>query len=146
MWGGNSARFFPRRLETGGVAHPGPGATVGTRIAWNSSRVYQRRKAVKINDFIPLLKKSGEVWIDTKASMLGAALAYYTAFSIAPLLMIALAVASLIFGQQAASGELAAELEGTVGPSVAAAIQDLLKNSASKPGSGPLALAIGVVV
>jgi membrane protein len=75
---------------------------------------------------------------------MGAALAYYTIFSIAPLLVIAIAVAGFFFGQDAASGEIFAQLRGLVGDEGATAIQGLVK-SASEPGKGTFAAIAGVV-
>jgi membrane protein len=75
---------------------------------------------------------------------MGAALAYYTAFSLAPLLIIVIAVAGLAFGQDAARGQVVGELGGLIGTQGANAVQDLLA-SASKPSSGILASIIGIV-
>ncbi|MFL5341366.1 MAG: YihY/virulence factor BrkB family protein [Gemmataceae bacterium] len=100
---------------------------------------------MKPKTFLQMLKDSYHVWDESKAAMLGAALSYYTVFSLAPLLVIALAVAGFVFGPKAATGQLAHELEQTVGPNVAVAVQDLVQN-AHRPGSGPLAIVIGVVV
>lgn len=65
-------------------------------------------------------------WIADDGFILGAALAYYSLFSIAPLLVIVLAVVSMIFGAEAASGELEHQLTGYFGPGVARSIQNLL--------------------
>jgi membrane protein len=74
---------------------------------------------------------------------MGAALAYYTTFSLAPLLIIVIAVAGLIFGQEAARGEIVAQIAGLVGEQGAKAIEDLLA-SASHPSSSLLASAVGL--
>ena len=63
---------------------------------------------------------------------MGAALAYYTMFSIAPLLVIVIAIAGLVFGDQAARGEIFSQLEGRLGASGALAVQGLLE-SVRKP-------------
>jgi membrane protein len=75
---------------------------------------------------------------------MGAALAYYTAFSLAPVLILVIAVAGLAFGADAARGEIVAQLRGLLGEQGAKAIEELLA-SASKPGSGAAASAIGFV-
>jgi uncharacterized BrkB/YihY/UPF0761 family membrane protein len=67
-----------------------------------------------------------------KVSFEGAALAYYTIFSLAPLLIIAVAVADLAFGMQAAQGEIAGQIQGLVG---AKAIEAMIQ-SAHKPAHG----------
>ena len=74
---------------------------------------------------------------------MGAALAYYTLFSIAPLLLIVIAVAGMVFGETAARGEIIAELSGLLGVEAAIAIQALLE-SASRPAAGLLATAFGL--
>ena len=61
-----------------------------------------------------ILKEALVAWNEDKVPRLGAALAYYTLFSLAPLLMIVVAVASLVFGEQAAQGQIADEIKGTV--------------------------------
>ena len=91
-----------------------------------------------------LAKQSVSAWIDDYAPSMGAALAYYTLFSIAPLLLIVIAVAGLFFGEKAAQGALFGQLSGLVGDEGAIAIQGLLK-SVSEPGQSKLAAAVGVI-
>jgi len=79
------------------------------------------------------------------APSMGAALAYYTIFSIAPLLIIAIAVAGFVFGESAARGEVFAQLRGLIGDQGAAAIEATVK-SASQTGSGTFAAIIGIVI
>ena len=76
-----------------------------------------------------LIRKSVVAWVDDYAPSMGAALAYYTLFSIAPLLIIAIAVAGLFFGQEAAQGEIVAQIQGLIGPEGAIAVQSLLKSA-----------------
>src|SRR5207247_230024 len=78
------------------------------------------------------------------AASMGAAIAYYTTFSLAPILVVAIAVAGLAFGREAARGEIVAQLGGLFGADAATAIQELLK-SASEPGKSLLASVIGIV-
>ena len=79
------------------------------------------------------------------APSMGAALAYYTIFSIAPLLIIAIAVAGFVFGEKAARGEVFAQLRGLIGDQGAAAIEATVK-SASQTGSGTFAAIVGIVI
>ena len=79
-----------------------------------------------------LTKAAASSWVDDYAQSMGAALAYYTMFSIAPLLLIVISVAGLIFGVEAARGEIVGQLQGLMGQQGAAAVQGLLE-SASKP-------------
>jgi membrane protein len=76
---------------------------------------------------------------------MGAALSYYTLFSIAPLLVIVIAVAGLLFGEEAARGEIFAQLRGLMGRSGADAVEDLVKH-ARRPEQGTIATVIGSVV
>lgn len=76
---------------------------------------------------------------------MGAALAYYTLFSLAPLLLIVVAVAGLIFGQDAARGEIATQLSALMGAAGAKAVQDLL-SSVDKPVEGSVATAVGLLM
>ena len=55
---------------------------------------------------VTVLRKAGGAWVDDRAQSMGAALSYYTVFSIAPLLLIAISVAGLVFGEKAAQGQV----------------------------------------
>lgn len=92
-----------------------------------------------------LVKKSVMAWIDDYAPSMGAALAYYTVFSIAPLLIIVIAVAGFVFGQEAVQGEIAAQLGGLIGQEGAEAVQGLVE-SASEPTQGIIATVISIVL
>ncbi|HYF63704.1 MAG TPA: YihY/virulence factor BrkB family protein [Herpetosiphonaceae bacterium] len=91
-----------------------------------------------------LLKQTGKEWSEDKVPRLGAALAYYTVFAIAPLLIIAIGIAGLAFGAEAVRGQVASQLETLISPEAAEAINEMIKN-ASKPSSGILATIIGFV-
>ena len=93
----------------------------------------------------PLVKKAVSSWSDDYAPSMGAAIAYYTVFSIAPLLLIIISVAGLVFGQEAARGEIVAQLGGLMGPDAAKAIEGLII-SVSKPGKGIVSSIVGVIV
>ena len=84
---------------------------------------------VFVISILKLLKQSAIRWTDDNASSKGAALAYYTTFSIAPLLIIAIAIAGLIFGQEAARGGLFRELNTLFGAEASTAIEAMLKNA-----------------
>src|ERR1041384_772627 len=83
-------------------------------------------------------------WTEDKPFQLAAALAYYTLFSLAPLLLIAIAVAGLVCGREASKRQIISTMQGLVGPQGAQAIQALIQN-ASTPSSGILATLVGVV-
>ena len=93
---------------------------------------------------IQLLKETFRSWSEDKAPRLAAALAYYTIFSVAPLMIIAVAIASLIFRREAATGQIVAQIQHTVGPRAATAIQEMVQHS-SKPSAGIVSSIIGVV-
>jgi len=92
-----------------------------------------------------LVKTAAQSWIDDYAPSMGAALAYYTLFSVAPLLLIVISVAGLVFGQDAARGEIVAQLQGLMGDDAAKAIEGLLA-SVSQPSKGILSTIVGLVV
>jgi membrane protein len=92
-----------------------------------------------------LMKAAASSWVDDYAQSMGAALAYYTMFSIAPFLLIVISVAGLIFGVEAARGEIAVQLRGLMGREGAAAVQGLLE-SASRPARSVAATIVGVVL
>ncbi len=99
---------------------------------------------MRTNQIVPVLKETFNQWWDDNVSRLSAALAYYTLFSLAPLVMIAVAVAGLVFGREAASGELYAQIQRLAGSEGARAVQSIVE-SANKPGTGVTAIAAGVV-
>ncbi|HEV2721062.1 MAG TPA: YihY/virulence factor BrkB family protein [Thermoanaerobaculia bacterium] len=93
---------------------------------------------------VALFKQAFTEFGDDKAQRLGAALAYYTIFSLAPLLLIAIAIAGLIFGREAAQGQIFDQLRTVLGPQAAAAVQEMVKGAA-KPKSGTIATVVGIV-
>jgi membrane protein len=92
-----------------------------------------------------LLKDAGKGWSEHDATRLGAALAYYTVFALGPLLLIAISVAGLVFGQEAANDRIVSTLNEYVGQSGAEAVQVAIASSA-RGGSGWLATLIGIGV
>jgi len=92
-----------------------------------------------------LAKETVKGWSEDNATRLAAALAFYTVLSIAPLLVVAVSVAGLVFGEDAARGKIAHELSAIVGPSAGEGIQTLLTH-AKEPDEGILGTIIGVVV
>jgi membrane protein len=100
---------------------------------------------VTIAQLFTVLRKSAAAWNNDDASSMGAALAFYTLFSIAPLLIMVIAVAGLIFGRDAAQGHILGELRGLTGDAGARAVADLLKN-ADSPAKSALTAVVGTVV
>ena len=94
-----------------------------------------------------LLKETYQKWNADKAPRLGAALAYYTTFSLVPLLVLSITIAGVAFGQVAAQAAIMAQIESLMGPQSASAIQQML-DIAQKPSSGLSAglIAIGTLL
>lgn len=92
-----------------------------------------------------MLADSVRAWIEHRGGSKGAALAFYTLFSMAPILILAIAVAGYFFGTEAAQGEINAQLQGLVGPNGAQAIEAVLA-AARDPASGLVATVISVIL
>jgi membrane protein len=92
-----------------------------------------------------LAKETVTRWTEDKASALAAALAYYSLFSLAPLVLIAVAVAGLVFGHQAAEGELYSQVAGLIGDASAKALQEIVARMNQEQGGGVVATIVGVV-
>jgi membrane protein len=92
-----------------------------------------------------LVKGAGEAWIDDYAPSMGAALAYYTVFSLAPLLLMVISIAGLVFGQEAARGEIFGQLAGLMGADTAKAVEGVLA-SLNKPAHGITGTTLGVAL
>jgi membrane protein len=96
-------------------------------------------------EILPILKETASEWMEDRAQSLGAALAYYTVFSLAPLLLIAIAIAGFFFGREAAQGQIFDQLRGLLGEASGKAMQDLIQNANTKPATGVMAALIGAV-
>jgi membrane protein len=92
-----------------------------------------------------LLKTTFLEWSRDKVPRMGAALAYYTIFSLAPLLVIAIAIAGFVFGREAVEGRITYEIQGLIGSESARAVQTMIQ-SAHKPAHGVIATIFGVVI
>lgn len=96
---------------------------------------------------VRIIGRAFQQWGANKDSRLGAALAYYTLFSIAPLLVIAIRIAGLIFGEDAARGEVVNQLTDAVGKEPAVAIQNLVEEAAkSRTGTVAPVISLGLLV
>lgn len=88
---------------------------------------------------------AGNAWMDDYAPSMGAALSYYTLFSLAPLLVLIIAIAGMVFGQDAAQGAIIAQFQSIMGKQGAMALQGLLK-AAREPSTGVVASIVGGVL
>jgi membrane protein len=92
-----------------------------------------------------LVKQTFREWNEDKATHLAAALAYYTVFSLAPILIIVIAIAGFFFGREAVQGQVMNQMNDLIGEKSAATIQMAIQ-SAYKPTSGIIATIIGIVM
>ncbi len=98
----------------------------------------------KIASLWDLLKDTFNSWLDDKAPSMAAALAFYMVFSIAPLLIIIIAIAGLVFGQDEVRTQLAGQISGLIGSRGTTAVMTVI-DQISKPSSSILAASIGVL-
>ena len=98
-----------------------------------------------MKDALDVLKQAAWDWFDDQAPTLGAAVAYYTVFSLAPLFIIAVSIAGLVFGREAAQGQIFEQLRALIGETSAAAMQDVVESANSKPATGVFATIVGFV-
>jgi membrane protein len=90
------------------------------------------------------LVAAGRRWSDANAPQLGASIAFYTMFALAPLLVITIAIAGLVFGPEAARGQIVGEIQGLVGTDAAKAIEAMIAAAWRRPGGLQAAL-LGIV-
>jgi membrane protein len=112
---------------------PAPGSQGPTKqcFSWRPKTIFQ------------LLKRTYSEWSKDKAPRMGAALAYYTIFSLAPLLVIAIAIAGFVFGAEAVQGQIMGQIQGLIGSESARAVQTMIQ-SAHRPAHGVVATVFGI--
>lgn len=101
---------------------------------------------MKVKSVWRLVKDTVVQWIEDQPFQLAAALSYYTLFSLAPLLIVVIAIAGFAFGHDAAQERIAETMQGLVGPESAQAIQSIVKNASRRPETGLLSSVIGIGV
>lgn len=124
------------------ILEPG-GAEVAT-AAGGARRYRKPLQSFRWSDIKLLLMESFDEWRRQKASRLGASLAFYTLLSLAPLLLVVISIAGLVFGQRAAEGEVVGQVGQLVGAQGAHAIQLLLAGSRNT-SHGILATVVGLI-
>jgi membrane protein len=102
------------------------------------------RHSSRTKSWLGLFRGAFTAFNEDKALRLSAALAYYSLFSIAPLLVISIAMAGMFLGDKAASGEVYGAVKGYVGEQAAASVQSMVE-SAAKPKTGAMATVLGGV-
>lgn len=91
-----------------------------------------------------LLLDSVTSWLDDNASRLSAALAYYTVFSMAPLLVVVVFIIGLVFGEEAARGRISGDIAGLVGPQAGETVENAIAGTARAPKTGIAATVLGI--
>ena len=109
----------------------------------NVSRHTSRSAWLLLQALPRVFRQASSEWINDNAPRLGAAVAFYSLLSLAPVIVIAVAVAAAIFGQEAAQGRLASEIQGIAGPDVARTIQEIILR-AYQPRAGVIATVVGL--
>ena len=99
---------------------------------------------LRLKDIVELVRETASAWSGDNAPRLGASLAFYTLLSLAPLLVVIVAVAAVVFGRQAAEGQLAWQIQGLVGREEAKAIQAVIR-AATRPTTGVLATLVSIL-
>jgi len=92
-----------------------------------------------------ICRQASSDWVNDNASRLGAAVAFYTVLSLAPVIVIAVALAAVVYGQDAAEGRLASEIGGVAGPEAARTIQEIIKGG-NQPRIGVIATVLGLAI
>ncbi|CAM3583817.1 YihY/virulence factor BrkB family protein [Bordetella sputigena] len=100
---------------------------------------------MRIKHFYDLAKKAVNAWLDDYAPSMGAAIAFYTVFSLAPLVIIVIAVAGFFWGREAVQGQLFEQINALVGADGAKAVESVVQG-AQEPAQGIFATIASVVV
>ena len=96
--------------------------------------------------WLKLVKAAASAWVADYAPSMGAALSYYSVFSMAPLLLVVISIAGLVFGEDAVRGEVFGQLQSLLGADAAKAVQAILASVSDKPAQGVLSTVIGLAV
>jgi membrane protein len=120
------------------LATPG----IDTQLSWKTQ--WRRIASLRWRDIAGLLKDTFNNWYDHNVPRLGASVTFYTLLSLAPLLVIVVAIASAVFGRAAAEGQLVWQIGDLIGHQGAATVQALLQG-AQAPGAGTVASILGGV-
>jgi membrane protein len=118
----------------GGELNPGAPA---------ASRQTSRPSWVPLRALPGVFRQASSEWINDNAPRLGAAVAFYTLLSLAPLIVIAVAVAAVVYGKEAAQGRLAWEIQDIAGRAVARTVQQVIRG-AYEPRTGAIATSLGL--
>jgi membrane protein len=92
-----------------------------------------------------MLKAAVADWREDRATRLSAALAYYSVFSLAPLIVIAISIAGVFFGEEAARGAIEGQIAGAIGRDAAAGVEEMIEGARQSDAAGVMAI-VGVVL
>jgi len=109
----------------------------------NASRHCGRSSWLTLKALPRVFRQASSEWVNDNAQRLGASVAFYTLLSLAPVIVIAVAVAAAVYGQEAARGRLSVEIQGIAGPEVARTIQEIIVR-AYQPRTGLIATLLGL--
>jgi membrane protein len=112
----------------------------------NNGRSIRESFMIPPRQFLQLFVKAGKSWSDDYAPSMGAAISYYTVFSLAPLLVIVIAIAGAVFGREAVQGQLVSQLSGLMGAKGAELIQSLVAATSDTDKGLVASLISGVVL
>ncbi|MGG6266471.1 YihY/virulence factor BrkB family protein [Leptolyngbya sp. AN03gr2] len=99
---------------------------------------------MRFKTIVRLVRDTVNEWNEDNVPLLAAALSYYTMFSLAPLLIIVIAIAGAIYGEEAARGEIVQQIQGLVGQDGAEFIQSMIQNASRPDSGGGIATLVGV--
>jgi membrane protein len=119
-------------------------AEISTGATRRASKQLRKISQVPRSEWISMIREAGNEWIEDQAQRLGASLAFYTLLSLAPLLVITVALAGLVFGRKAAEGQLAWQIQNLVGLDEARGLQAIVE-SAQRPFVGLFATMLSLV-
>jgi membrane protein len=111
----------------------------------DTSRARRGPVSTKRRSLWQFLKDVVSQWIEDQPFQLASSLSYYALFSLAPLLIIAISVAGLAFGREAAQNRIVETLQGMVGQESAQAIQGMIQNASNKPKTGIVSTVVGII-
>jgi membrane protein len=137
---------FCRRAACPRWSRPDLESEMGGKLATpqpNAFRHTSRSSWLPLKALPQVFRLASTEWINDNAQRLGASVAFYTLLSLAPVIVIAVAVAAVVYGQQAAQGRLASEIQGVAGPDIARTIQEIIR-SAYQPRIGVIATLLGL--
>ncbi len=147
----HNGRATPSLTDSRGTSH-GDAPEAYVHFEARKPRLDQARvetpvgPTVSLRGIWRLLEATAASWLEDYAPSMGAALAYYTMFSIAPLLLIVISFAGLVFGQEAASGEIFRQLRDLMGDPGAQAVQAMVASVTEAPAESSIGALVGIVL